>query len=104
MATATTAIRTTRELGLLLRARRRELGLTQSQVAARIGVSRQWLVGVEAGAARSELILILRLVRSLELALFLGIAPPTIPGPIDLDAVIDACIRGNQSGSQSVGT
>ncbi|MHB1500486.1 MAG: helix-turn-helix domain-containing protein [Candidatus Dormibacteria bacterium] len=97
MATFTHSIRTSRELGLLLRERRRELGRTQAQVAAQIGASRQWLVGVEAGAGRSELGLILRLVRALDLTLRLEEASPTPPGPINLDAVVDAYTRGGHS-------
>ena len=40
--------------------RRRELALTQSDLAKMMGVSRQWLVAIERGKPRAELGLILR--------------------------------------------
>lgn len=53
-------IRTPADLGALIRDRRRQLELGQAELAKRIGVSRQWIVGVEHGRARAELGLVLR--------------------------------------------
>jgi len=36
----------------VIRDRRKELGLEQADLASRIGVSRQWLIGVERGRPR----------------------------------------------------
>jgi HTH-type transcriptional regulator/antitoxin HipB len=83
-------IRTPADLGAVIRDRRRELGLGQAQLAERIGVSRQWVVGVERGRARAELGLVLRTLDSL--AIRLNTSPDaaqskTRPTP-DIDAII----------------
>lgn len=52
--------RTPKAIGHAIRTRRQELALTQSDLARRMGVSRQWLVAVERGKPRAELGLILR--------------------------------------------
>lgn len=39
------------DFGNIVRDRRRKLGLTQAQLAERIGTSRQWVVGFERGRA-----------------------------------------------------
>lgn len=44
-------IRTPFEFGAVVAARRRELGLTQEQLATRSGVTRLWLVKFENGTA-----------------------------------------------------
>lgn len=41
--------------GELLRERRRELGLSQAEVAAQVGASRQWVIDIEKGKERAEL-------------------------------------------------
>ena len=56
-------MRTPVELGLILRGRRKDLGLGQEALAQRAGVSRQWVVEVEQGKPRAELGLVLRLMR-----------------------------------------
>jgi y4mF family transcriptional regulator len=53
-------IRTPADLGAIIRDRRRELGLGQAELADRVGVSRQWIIGVERGRPRAELGLVLR--------------------------------------------
>ena len=62
-------IRTPLDLGLLIRDRRRKLGLSQSALAERAGVGRQWLVAVEHGKARAEIGLLLRALAELDLTL-----------------------------------
>ena len=56
-----------RDLGLLIRRRRQELGLTQVEVARLSGVSRQWLIQVEQGKGTAEVDRVIRLLRVLRL-------------------------------------
>ncbi len=89
-------VRTALDLGLVIRERRRALGLGQGALAQRAGVSRQWLVEVEHGKARAEIGLLLRTLKALDLEIVIapgGARPPEAePIPelaIDIDAVID---------------
>lgn len=89
-------IRTPADLGAIIRERRRELGLGQAELAERIGVSRQWVIGVERGRARAELGLVLRALDSLGVRLNtsseIGQATGrTIP---DIDAIIASARKG----------
>lgn len=88
--------RTTRDIGLLIRARRKELGLDQRELASRVGVSRQWLIDLEKGKPGVEVGLVLRVLQALELVL--DVAPvqqerastrKRMPH-VDIDALIDA--------------
>ena len=81
-------VRTPLELGLLIRDRRRQLKLSQSGLASKAGVGRQWLVAVEHGKARAELGLVLRTLAALDLSIAIETAPQT--GAADIDAVVDA--------------
>lgn len=84
---------TLRTLAATIRGRRLELGLTQGEVAARAGVSRQWVSGLEGGKESAELGLVLRVVDALDLRLELRAddEPATTPvrPPVDLDALLD---------------
>ncbi|MDY7087457.1 MAG: helix-turn-helix domain-containing protein [Actinomycetota bacterium] len=80
-------------LGSYLRERRRHLALTQTQLAARAGVSRRWLTDLEAGKTSAEVGLVFRVVAAL--GLFLDIRPEPEP-EIDLDAYLDS-LGGNAS-------
>ncbi len=51
--------------GELLRERRRELGLSQAEVAAKVGASRQWIIELEKGKERAELGLAFKLAEVL---------------------------------------
>jgi y4mF family transcriptional regulator len=62
-------IRTPADLGAFIRDRRKQLGLDQSTFAKRIGVSRQWVIGVERGHARAAMGLVLRAVDALGIRL-----------------------------------
>ncbi len=53
-------IRSPRDLGLLVRERRQELRFTQARLAASVGVSRKWIIDLEAGKRSAELGLVLR--------------------------------------------
>ena len=76
--------------------RRRELGLSQAQLAERIGVSRKWVSEFERGKATAELGLVLRLLESLDLQL--KVTPigrsdralaDVASAPVDLDALLE---------------
>ena len=62
-------IRTTRDLGAAVRDARSKLHLTQSQLAQRAGVSRDWVVRLEQGHPRLELRLVLDTVAAVGLRL-----------------------------------
>jgi len=98
--------RTPKDLGLLIRDRRHALQLDQKQLAQQVGVSRQWIVEVEAGKARAEVGLVLSTLAALGLDLdvrarepgpasppavdTVGVAqiPPPAVAEVDLDAVL----------------
>jgi HTH-type transcriptional regulator/antitoxin HipB len=79
------------DLAAVVRGRRLSAGLSQEQVAARTGVSRQWVSELERGKATAELGLVLGLLDALELKVELDAreseGPPTVS--VDLDGVLD---------------
>lgn len=87
------------DLGAAVRARRRTLRLGQTDLAARAGVSRQWIVALEAGKSGAELGLVLRTLKALDLPLWLG-EPPSRPSEDDLGGVdIDSIVRAARGGT-----
>jgi HTH-type transcriptional regulator/antitoxin HipB len=94
-------IRTATDLGLVVRERRRALGLDQRTLAERAGVSRQWIVAIERGKAGAAIGLLLRVMGTLGLRLdaaserpegSTGAAPTRVRGiasDADIAAVID---------------
>lgn len=90
-------LRTPRDIGAIIRQRRRELGLDQATLARNVGVSRQWIIEVEAGKPRAELGLVLRTLDVLGVRLVDEASlPPTrarkgrvAPAP-DIDAIVSA--------------
>ncbi len=84
-------IRTPLDLGLVIRDRRRKLGLSQADLAHKAGVGRQWLVAVEHGKARAALGLVLRTLNALDLSV--SVEPgnrPDVDDLPDIDAVVAA--------------
>ncbi|MCG8469085.1 MAG: helix-turn-helix domain-containing protein [Gemmatimonadetes bacterium] len=65
-------IKTARELGLRLREAREDVGLTQAQLARRIGTSRQWVLDLERGKSTLRLGLVLKAISALGLACDIG--------------------------------
>lgn len=90
-------IRTTRDLGHLIRDRRSQMGLTQASLADIVGVSRKWIVEVEAGKRSADISLILRTVKALGLDLDVRdrVTSPRTDGP-DLDRIIERSKRSSR--------
>jgi HTH-type transcriptional regulator / antitoxin HipB len=79
-----------RDLAAIARGRRRELGLSQGDVAARARVSRQWISEFESGKATAEIGLAMRLLDALELRLHVAEAlPRSGVSTVDLDSLLD---------------
>lgn len=78
------------DLGLVIRARRRELGLDQHELASMIGASRHWVIGIEKGKERADVGLLLRTLRALGLVVLVQPMPTLTTGdPVDIDRVIE---------------
>ena len=88
-------IRTPLDLGLVIRDRRRKLKLSETELARKAGVGRQWVVAIEHGKSRAELGLVLRTLSALDLPLTIdpGERPLASGGdmtPVDINAVVNA--------------
>jgi len=85
-------IRTPTDLGGLIRDHRTKLGLDQKSLAAKVGVSRQWIVEVEKGKPRAEIGLVLRTIDALGIQLAADSSGKTKerqgPPPVDIDSII----------------
>jgi len=87
-------IRTPRDLGAVIRERRRELGWGQQVLANKIGVSRQWVIEIEKGKPRAEVGLVLRVLDALGVSLSLGGGTMALSktgdsvSEIDIDAIV----------------
>jgi HTH-type transcriptional regulator/antitoxin HipB len=64
-------VRTPLDIGAAIRDRRRRLKLGQDELAARVGVSRKWIIDIEKGKPRAEIGLVLRTLDALGLRLSL---------------------------------
>lgn len=92
-------IRTPTDLGALIRDRRTKLDMDQKSLAAKVGVSRQWIVEVEKGKPRAEMGLVLRTLE----VLGINLAPDGPqkskrkqgPSAIDIDSIV-ASARGKR--------
>ena len=87
-------LRTTADLGALIRHHRIKLGLNQSSLAKKVGVSRQWLVELEKGKPRADVGLVLRTLRALGLLLEVEEDTPqnkiAAGIGIDIDAIVNS--------------
>ncbi len=85
-------LRTPTDLGAVIRDRRKQLGLGQAELAPRIGVSRQWVIGIERGRARAELALVLRTLDELGIRLETRIEDKALSrrSTPDLDSIVAA--------------
>src|SRR5687768_3865157 len=92
-------VRTPGELGAVIKDRRKVLRLDQATLAERVGVSRQWIVGIEGGKPRADMGLVLRMLDALGLCLRVddgGLvdSPAAHVEVPDIDAIVDAARRG----------
>jgi HTH-type transcriptional regulator / antitoxin HipB len=82
-----------RDLAAIARGRRRDLGLSQAELAARSRISRQWISEFENGKATAEIGLAIRLLDALELRLTVGEAGASAAdrerNAVNLDALLD---------------
>jgi HTH-type transcriptional regulator / antitoxin HipB len=62
-------VRTPKDIGALIRSRRRSLGLSQADLASKLGTSRLWITEIERGKPRASLVLVLQAVAALGLEL-----------------------------------
>ncbi len=83
-------IRTPADLGAIIRERRKQLRLGQAELATLIGVSRQWIVGIERGRSRAELGLVLRTLDTLGMRLEAREGAAKSPTGADIDAIVAA--------------
>lgn len=88
-------VHTPTDLGLLIRQRRRALGLSQQVLARKAGVGREWLIDVEKGKPRAEVGLLLRTLLALDLRLSVEPveAAPSQSAPLTPEIDVDAIIR-----------
>lgn len=86
-------VRSIRDFAAAVRGARKDLRMSQAELAAHAGVSRKWIYEFEAGKPNAELGLILRVMEALglELELSLGERARTAGrgDAIDLDALIN---------------
>ena len=90
-------IRRPSELGAVIMTVRRAQGLSQAQLADRLGVSRVWLGQVERGKSSPRFDLILRVLNELQITLAAyasdDVMPDRLPvdalSPIDIDDIAD---------------
>ena len=83
----------------MIRDRRRKLGLSQQELARKVGAGREWIVGLEKGKAGARLSLVLRTLDALDISLTVGpvsTASKLIAGksagtrrPVDIDRILD---------------
>jgi HTH-type transcriptional regulator / antitoxin HipB len=87
------SLRTPADIGALIRARRRELGLDQAELAEMAGVSRLWINQVEGGKPGAGLGLVLRTLAALGIEISEGAPIPgaDVPDVItpDINAIIE---------------
>jgi HTH-type transcriptional regulator/antitoxin HipB len=84
--------RSIRDFAAAVRGRRRDLGMSQADLAARAGVSRKWIYEFEAGKPNAELGLILRVMDVLGIQIELSLEQARGAGldhAVDLDALIN---------------
>lgn len=92
-------IRTTKEIGALIRHQRKNQKLGQAELAKKVGVNRRWVLEVERGKPRAEIGLILKTLEALGVALSIeGKAAIRRRGSreiesVDIDAIIDSTKR-----------
>ena len=85
---------TVRDVALIARDRRSSLGWSQAQLAAKVGVGREWIIQFEKGKPTAEWGLVLRVLRELGIAIDLQVlheAPDDSAN--DLDRILNAATK-----------
>ena len=86
-------INSMRDLAATARGRRQDLGLSQVELAAKAGVSREWISAFEGGKTTVEFGLVIRVLEALGLGLDIverGSGAESSPSrSVDLDAFLD---------------
>jgi HTH-type transcriptional regulator/antitoxin HipB len=79
-----------KDLAVCIKQARTDRGWTQAQLAEQAGVSRDWVIGLEAGKASVELGLVLRTMKALGLPLSISPQPNAneSSGGINLDEIL----------------
>lgn len=83
-------IRTARQLGAAVRARREQAAITQSRLAEASGVSRAWLAKFEAGHRAASVEQILKVLDALNLDIVLNDRPEASPVDAEIAAALAA--------------
>lgn len=89
-------IRTAADLGAFIRERRVKLGMDQSDLAAKAGTSRKWIVEVEQGKPRAEIGLVLRTLKTLGVSLYIAVgeaqeaSTASEPKNVDINNILDS--------------
>ncbi len=92
-------IRTAKDIGALIRDKRKSQKLDQAELAAKVGVNRRWVLEVERGKPRAEIGLVLKTLDALGLTLSIeGETAARRRGGreielVDIDAVIENAKR-----------
>jgi len=60
-------LRTAEQLGAVIRLKRKEKDLTQSELAKLLGAERKWVINLESGNSKAEIGLVLRALEALNL-------------------------------------
>lgn len=68
-------VKTSQDIGALIRDQRNKHALTQQQLAAQVGVSRLWIVQLEKGKPTAQLGLALRALKALGVSLDAVVSP-----------------------------
>lgn len=84
-------IRSARDLAAAVRGRRKDLAISQAELARRAGVARKSISELESGKTQPELALVLRVLEQLGLDIEVGRGTDMRPPKraIDLDSVIE---------------
>lgn len=72
--------RNSEQLGRAVRLKRQEKGLSQSALAAQLGVERKWVIRLESGNPKAGLGLVLKVLDALGLTASLGDEKPPLSG------------------------
>lgn len=95
-------LRTPRDIGAIIRDRRRRLGLDQGELAKKVGVSRLWINQVERGKPGASLNLVLRTLAAVGVELIpdTGERPPEDAEAVvtpDINAIVQAARSKNKN-------